>query len=115
MRRAQEIVASGLEAAKPTIRELCRAQDEVARVAAKPTGEFPVFLDYQDDVYEAVSAAGKDDFLLIADLPGNVQAAAGSLVGSSSGAISVRTTPLLTPEEVDAAAKQSATYRPPGA
>jgi len=58
---------------------------------------------------------GKDDFLLIADLPGNVQAAAGSLVGSSSGAISVRTTPLLTPEEVDAAAKQSATYRPPGA
>ena len=58
---------------------------------------------------------GKDDFLLIADLPGNVQAAAGSLAGSSSGAISVRTTPLLTPEEVDAAAKQSATYRAPGA
>jgi len=58
---------------------------------------------------------GKDDFLLIADLPGNVQAAAGSLVGSSSGALSVRTTPLLTPEELDAAAKQSATYRPLGA
>jgi polyribonucleotide nucleotidyltransferase len=52
----EEIVASGLEAAKPTIRELCRAQDEVAAVAAKPTGEFPLFLDYQDDVYEQVSS-----------------------------------------------------------
>jgi polyribonucleotide nucleotidyltransferase len=53
----EEIVASGLEAAKPVIRELCRAQDELAAVAAKPTGEFPVFLDYEQDVYEAVAAA----------------------------------------------------------
>jgi polyribonucleotide nucleotidyltransferase len=53
----EEIVASGLEAAKPTIRELCRAQDELAQVAAKPTGEFPVFLEYQDDVYQSVSEA----------------------------------------------------------
>jgi polyribonucleotide nucleotidyltransferase len=53
----EEIVAGGLEAAKPTIRELCRAQDELAKVAAKPTQEFPVFLDYQDDVYAAVQSA----------------------------------------------------------
>jgi polyribonucleotide nucleotidyltransferase len=53
----EEIVAGGLEAAKPTIRELCRAQDELAKVAAKPTQEFPVFLDYQDDVYSAVQSA----------------------------------------------------------
>ena len=46
----EEIVASGLEAAKPAIRELCRAQSELAEVAAKPVAEFPVFLDYQDDV-----------------------------------------------------------------
>jgi len=59
-------------------------------------------------------AFGGDDFVLIADLPGNVQAAAGSLAGSSSGALNVRTTVLLTPEEMDAATKQSATYRPPG-
>ena len=44
----------GLEAAKPFIRELCRAQAELAEVAAKPVAEFPVFLDYQDDVYAAV-------------------------------------------------------------
>jgi polyribonucleotide nucleotidyltransferase len=52
----EEVVASGLEAAKTAIRELCRAQSELAAVAAKPTGEFPVFLDYQDDVYAAVKA-----------------------------------------------------------
>ncbi len=57
----EEVVASGLEAAKPTIRELCRAQDELAQVAAKPVAEFPVFLDYQDDVYAAVSGAVADE------------------------------------------------------
>ena len=53
----EEVVASGLEAAKPAIRELCRAQSELAEVAAKPVAEFPVFLDYQDDVYAAVAEA----------------------------------------------------------
>jgi polyribonucleotide nucleotidyltransferase len=57
----EEIVAGGLEAAKPAIRELCRAQDELAKVAAKPTVEFPVFLDYEQDVYEAVTAAVRAD------------------------------------------------------
>ncbi|HEY7271499.1 MAG TPA: polyribonucleotide nucleotidyltransferase, partial [Actinoplanes sp.] len=53
----EEIVASGLEASKPAIRELCRAQNELAEVAAKPVAEFPVFLDYSDDVLEAVGDA----------------------------------------------------------
>src|SRR5689334_12268969 len=52
----EEVVAEGLEAAKPFIAELCRAQSELAKAAAKPVAEFPVFLDYQDDVFEAVSA-----------------------------------------------------------
>ena len=56
----EEIVGQGLDAAKPFIRTLCEAQMELAKVAAKPTAEFPVFLDYQEDVYEAVSAAAKD-------------------------------------------------------
>jgi polyribonucleotide nucleotidyltransferase len=55
-RPTEEIVASGLEAAKPAIRELCRAQNELAEKAAKPAGEFPVFLEYQEDVLEAVNA-----------------------------------------------------------
>ncbi|NDE71252.1 MAG: polyribonucleotide nucleotidyltransferase [Actinobacteria bacterium] len=56
----EEIVGQGLDAAKPFIRVLCEAQMELAKVAAKPTAEFPVFLDYQEDVYEAVSKAAKD-------------------------------------------------------
>ncbi|MEH1125412.1 polyribonucleotide nucleotidyltransferase [Micromonospora sp. CPCC 206061] len=55
----EEVVASGLEASKPAIRELCRAQNEVAAVAAKPIAEFPVFLDYQDDAYTAVAGVAK--------------------------------------------------------
>ncbi|WP_173055624.1 polyribonucleotide nucleotidyltransferase [Phytohabitans houttuyneae] len=53
----EEVVAGGLEASKPAIRELCRAQSEIAESAAKPVAEFPVFLDYQDDVFETVSSA----------------------------------------------------------
>ena len=50
----EEVVAQGLEAAKPFIRVLCEAQAELAAVAAKPTREFPLFLDYQEDVFSAV-------------------------------------------------------------
>jgi polyribonucleotide nucleotidyltransferase len=56
----EEIVGAGLEAAKPFIRILCEAQMDLAKVAAKPTAEFPVFLDYQADAYEAVEKAAKD-------------------------------------------------------
>lgn len=57
----EEIVSQGLEAAKPFIRILCEAQSKLAKVAAKPTGEFPVFLDYQDDVFAAVEKLAKAD------------------------------------------------------
>ena len=53
----EEVVAEGLEAAKPFIKVLCEAQTKLAERAAKPTAEFPVYLEYQDDVYEALSAA----------------------------------------------------------
>ncbi len=56
----EEIVADGLEAAKPFIRALCEAQADLAARAAKPTVEFPIFLDYQDDVYAAIEAAGSE-------------------------------------------------------
>jgi len=51
----EEVVAQGLEAAKPFIKALCEAQLTVAKLAAKPTAEFPIFLDYQSDVLEAVT------------------------------------------------------------
>ena len=57
----EEVVASGLDAAKPFIRQLVEAQSELAGVAAKPVQEFPVFLDYEDDAYAAVEDAAKAD------------------------------------------------------
>ncbi|HEY3438824.1 MAG TPA: polyribonucleotide nucleotidyltransferase [Actinotalea sp.] len=52
----EEVVAEGLEAAKPFLKALCDAQSELAAKAAKATQEFPRFLDYQDDVYAAIEA-----------------------------------------------------------
>ncbi|MBA2770133.1 MAG: polyribonucleotide nucleotidyltransferase, partial [Sporichthyaceae bacterium] len=57
----EEIVAEGLDAAKPFIRVLCQAQQELADAAAKPTAEFPRFLDYEDDVLEAVTGQVSDE------------------------------------------------------
>ncbi len=57
----EEVVAEGLEAAKPFIKALCAAQSDLAARAAKPVAEFPVFLDYQEDVLDAVSAAVRDE------------------------------------------------------
>ncbi|MGO4585714.1 polyribonucleotide nucleotidyltransferase [Arthrobacter sp. 2RAF6] len=56
----EEVVSEGLEAAKPFIKALCEAQADLAARAAKPTVEFPVFLDYQDDAYAAVEAAAAE-------------------------------------------------------
>ncbi|MEL0126944.1 MAG: polyribonucleotide nucleotidyltransferase, partial [Actinomycetota bacterium] len=49
----EEIVGAGLEAAKPFIRALCDAQQELAE-AAKPVADYPVFLEFEDDAYDAV-------------------------------------------------------------
>jgi polyribonucleotide nucleotidyltransferase len=53
----EEVVASGLEAAKPFIKVLCEAQARLAEVAAKATREYPTYPAYQPDALEAVEAA----------------------------------------------------------
>lgn len=50
----EEVVAEGLDASKKFIKALCEAQSELAKTAAKPIADFPVFLEYQDDAYTAV-------------------------------------------------------------
>ena len=59
-------------------------------------------------------AFGADDVYLIVDVPDHITAAAASLAVSATGAINIKTTVLLTPEEIDAAAQKSVAYRPPG-
>ncbi len=62
----EEVVASGLDAAKPFIKQLCEAQAELAKQSAQSglsgaVQEFPIFLDFEDDVFAAVEAAAKDE------------------------------------------------------
>jgi polyribonucleotide nucleotidyltransferase len=52
----EEVVAEGIEAAKPFLRSLCEAQSALAAQAAKAVKEFPVFPDYAEDAYAAVEA-----------------------------------------------------------
>jgi polyribonucleotide nucleotidyltransferase len=56
---SESVVAEGLEAAKPFIRELVRAQQELAAQASREAGVYPVFLPYTDEVYAAVSSAAE--------------------------------------------------------
>src|SRR5271166_802090 len=59
-------------------------------------------------------AFGGVDAFVVLDLPDNVTAAAVGLAASQSGAVSVKTVVLLTPEEMYQAAKKSVDYRAPG-
>jgi polyribonucleotide nucleotidyltransferase len=62
----EDTVAEGLEAAKPFIKALCEAQkmlaaDALAAGIATPAGEYPVYNDYEADVYDAVEAEVSSD------------------------------------------------------
>ena len=56
----EEVVAEGLEASKPFIKALCDAQAELAAQFPVAAKAFPVFLDYQEDVFAAVAEAASD-------------------------------------------------------
>ena len=60
-------------------------------------------------------AFGDDDVYVIADVPDAETAAAITLTVGASGAASIETVVLLTPEQIDAATKKSVDYRAPGA
>jgi polyribonucleotide nucleotidyltransferase len=57
----EAVVAEGLEAAKPFIAVLCKAQQELADAAGKETAEYPLFPEYGDDVFYSVSAVATDE------------------------------------------------------
>ena len=59
-------------------------------------------------------AFGDSDGFAIFEAPDNMSAAAVALIVNASGAVTTKTTVLLTPEEVDKAVKISVSYRPPG-
>lgn len=59
-------------------------------------------------------AFGETDAYVVLDLPDNKSAAAASIAVNASGAATSEVIVLLTPEEIDQAAKISVDYRPPG-
>jgi uncharacterized protein with GYD domain len=79
-------------------------RDVVAQTAASLGGKLESFH----------FAFGDHDAHVILDLPDNEAAAAIALTVNAAGGAAVKTTVLLTPEQVDEAAKRSVEYRPPG-
>ena len=69
----EQVVAEGLEAAKPFIKALCDAQAEVAAEAAKPTADYPTYPDYADDVYQAVAEQARAPLAEALRIPGKVE------------------------------------------
>ena len=59
-------------------------------------------------------ALGEADVFVIVDAPDLASVAAISLAVNGSGATQLKTTVLLTPEEMDQATKKGVSYRPPG-
>ena len=59
-------------------------------------------------------AYGDNDFYFIVDQPDRVNVIVGILMANASGAVKLKTIPLITPEEVDEAVKKSMDWRPPG-
>ena len=59
-------------------------------------------------------AFGETDAYVVLDLPDNRSAAAASIAVNASGGATSEVIVLLTPEDIDAAAKLSVDYRPPG-
>lgn len=58
-------------------------------------------------------AFGTDDLLIIADLPDDVSAAAMSMRINAAGVLNISATPLLDPEDIDAASEKDVQYRTP--
>jgi uncharacterized protein with GYD domain len=79
-------------------------RDAIAKLAESSGGKLESFY----------FAFGDRDVYTIVDLPDNESATAVALAVNASGAVTIRTTVLVTPEEVDAAARRSVDYRPPG-
>jgi polyribonucleotide nucleotidyltransferase len=69
----ESVVAEGLEASKKFIAVLCKAQAELAAKSSKEVQDFPVFLDYQDDVLGAVEEAVSGDLASALQIAGKVE------------------------------------------
>jgi polyribonucleotide nucleotidyltransferase len=70
---SEEVVAEGLEAAKPFLRTLVEAQAKLAEQAAKETREYPVFLPYTEQTYAVVEDLALEDLKAVYRIAGKVE------------------------------------------
>ena len=99
----------GAEGVKAVIKEGGSSRREAVAQVAKALG---------GSLEACYFAFGDTDAFMIVDLPDNVTAAAGSLLGNAAQTHKTTLTVLITPEELDQAAElareKMAAYRPPG-
>lgn len=60
---SEEIVADGLEAAKPFLKQLVEAQSQMAAESSREPGVYPVFPPYSSEVYDFVAGRAYDDLV----------------------------------------------------
>ncbi len=70
---SEEVVAQGLEAAKPFITQLVRAQEQLAAQSAKEVQEYPIFVDYTPEVLEAVDAFAHDELAAVYQIADKIE------------------------------------------
>ncbi|AGW41003.1 polynucleotide phosphorylase [Leifsonia xyli subsp. cynodontis DSM 46306] len=69
----EEVVAQGLEAAKPFIRQLVGAQAALAKQSAKAIADYPVFLHYSQEAYDSVAALAYDELVNVYQIADKVE------------------------------------------
>jgi polyribonucleotide nucleotidyltransferase len=69
----EEVVAQGLEAAKPFIRQLVAAQTVLASQSAKAIADYPVFLPYSQETYDNVAGLAYEDLVNVYQIADKVE------------------------------------------
>jgi uncharacterized protein with GYD domain len=93
-----------VEGIEGLLRDGCTKRRQVVQRLVESLGGRLEIFDY---------ALGNDDAIIVAHLPNTVSAIAVSMVVNAGGGATVKTSVLVTPEEVDEAAAKRATYTPP--
>ncbi|MCA1942537.1 MAG: polyribonucleotide nucleotidyltransferase [Yonghaparkia sp.] len=98
---SEAVVAEGLEAAKPFLAQLVKAQQELAAQSAKEIQEYPVFLPYTDELYAAVDAVAHDELARVYQIADKVerQNADDALKATTKEAIAAKVAAGELPEE----------------
>ncbi|MGG7464421.1 MULTISPECIES: polyribonucleotide nucleotidyltransferase [unclassified Plantibacter] len=69
----EAVVAQGLEASKPFLKQLVKAQSELASQAAKEIAAYPVFLPYTQASYDAVAALAQDELVNVYQIADKIE------------------------------------------